>query len=236
MKAAGLTSSARPRQSEARSDGHGHARHGAVDDLELVPLAHGHLVDVAGKDELRSRVHEPGQDGVPACDGLLAGAPGGADQVMVEDDDAESSGRSRLEECPRAVELGAADPARLMAPGPRRVEPDDLERFGLEERLGRLPDALELLEGPGQAPPRPGDVVVTGNDEQGPPERAQKARGILVLATLRTMREVSARDDQLGPHMLDEGFQAEVDSCVVTSSEMQVGNVENPGGHDRGRL
>ena len=97
MDAACFTTPARAGLSQAGGDRHGHAGQGARNDLELVSLAHGRLVDVAGKDELGSRVDEPGKDGVPACDRLLARAPRRADQVMVDDDDAKSSGRSRLE-------------------------------------------------------------------------------------------------------------------------------------------
>ena len=137
----------------------------------------------------------------------------------------------------RASSWLLADPARLVTPGPRRVQPDDLERLRLEERLGRLPDALELGERAGKAAAGPGDVVVAGNGEEGRPERPQEARGRspaarrfarCVRSPLATIRSGSMRLHQLR--------QAELDLGVVAGSEMQIGDVENAGGHDRGRL
>ena len=53
---------------------------------------------------------------------------------------------------------------------------------------------------------------------------------------LGPVREVTAGDDQLGLDPLDEGSQPGLDRGVRPGSEMQVGDVENAGGHDRGRL
>src|SRR5207248_4294171 len=57
---------------EAGGDRDGDAALAAGDDLELAPLAHRSLVDVAREHELRARVDERRQHVVPACDRLLA--------------------------------------------------------------------------------------------------------------------------------------------------------------------
>ena len=78
--------------------------------------------------------------------------------------------------------------------------------------------------------------MVPGDGEQRRPERAQEARRVLLLTALGAVGEVAAGDDQLRLDALDEGCEPELDVSVVTRSEMQVGHVENPGCHDRGRL
>ena len=236
MDASRLAAATRTRLSESGCDRDGHAPHAAGDDLELVSLADRRLVDVPGEDQLRACIHEPRQHVVAMRDRLLARAPRRADQVVVEDDDAQRAVCSCRQELSRTLELAAPDPSRLVSPGPRRVEPDHLERIRVEERLRRLPDALELVERAAQAPQRPGHVVVAGNGEEGRPERLEKARSRLVLVPLRAVRQVAAGDDQVGAGALHQLRQAELDLGVVAGPEMKVGDVENAGGHDRGRL
>ncbi len=70
----------------------------AADDLELVPLADGALVDVAREDQLGAGVDEACKDVGALRDRLLPRAPGRADQVVVEDGDLQRSlGRLREE-------------------------------------------------------------------------------------------------------------------------------------------
>ena len=236
MDASRLAPATRPRLSEPRRDRHGDAPDAAGDDLELVALADRRLVDVPGQDQLRARVLEPGEHGVPVRDRFLARAPRRADQVVVEDDDAQRCRRARRQELARTSSWLTPDPARLVPPGPRRVEPDHLERIRLEERLRRLPDALELVERAAQAPQRPGHVVVAGNGEERRPERVEKARSRLLLVPFRPVRQVAAGDDQVGADALHQLGQSELDLGVVAGPEMKVGDVKNAGGHDRGRL
>ena len=78
--------------------------------------------------------------------------------------------------------------------------------------------------------------MIAGNGEEGRPERLEKARSRLVLVPLRAVRQVAAGDDQVGADALHQLRQAELDLGVVAGPEMKVGDVENAGGHDRGRL
>jgi hypothetical protein len=65
MKAAGLAEAARTRLAESRRDRDGHTSGFAANHLELVPLAHRRLVDVAREDEIGAGVDERAQDVVP---------------------------------------------------------------------------------------------------------------------------------------------------------------------------
>ena len=236
MNAARLAPPARAGLAEAGGDRDGDATHPARDDLELMALADGGLVDMPGEDELGARVDEAGQHRVPMRYRLLAGPPGRPDEVMMEDDHPKRAVRRSREEFARALDLVGADPPGLMAPGPGRVEPHDLHRLRLEDRLGRLPDALELGEWAAQPAQRPRDVVVAGHRQERGPEGAEKARGALLLMPLRAMRKVAAGDDQIRLDLLHECREPDLDLSVPSSPEMEVGDVQNAGGHDRGRL
>ena len=78
----------------------------------------------------------------------------------------------RLGEQPgRLVELALPQAARLVAPGPDRVQADDVQVRRAVDGLGRLPLALELGEGAGEAGRgRVRDVVVARDDDQGGPQ------------------------------------------------------------------
>ena len=62
VEAACLAATLRARLAEAGRNRDGRTANVSVDDLELVPLADGALVDVAREDELGPRVDEPGED------------------------------------------------------------------------------------------------------------------------------------------------------------------------------
>ena len=90
--------------------------HGRVrlvaDDLEVVPLAHRRLVDVAREDEIGAGVQQRTQHVVAARDRTLARrAPRRADQMVVEDGDAQRS---------RARPRRAVPPRARAAPGSTR--------------------------------------------------------------------------------------------------------------------
>ena len=100
----------------------------SVDDLELVPLADGALMDVAGEDELGPGVDKPGEDVRAPRDRPLPRAPGRTEQVVVEDGDPQRARRGLREELACPGQLPLANAARLVPPGADRVEPDDLQR------------------------------------------------------------------------------------------------------------
>ena len=88
MQATGLAAAVRAWLPEARRDRDRDPADVAGHDLELVALADGGLVDVAGEDELRARVDEPREDAASASDRLLSRSPGRPEEMVVEYDDA----------------------------------------------------------------------------------------------------------------------------------------------------
>src|SRR5207253_9463180 len=126
VEAARLAAAVGPRLPQPRRDRHRHAALTAGRDLELAPLAHRRLVDMAREDELRAGVDERAEHVVSARDRLLPRPPRRADQVVVEDGDAERAVVGLAEEPGRLVDLALAQPARLVAPRPDRVQADDV--------------------------------------------------------------------------------------------------------------
>jgi hypothetical protein len=226
-----------PRLAETGRDRHGRPADVAGNDLELVPLAHRGLVDVAGEDQLRSRLDERGQHVVPPRDGLLPRPPGRADQLVVEDHDPQRSGWGLGELGRRAVELVLAQPARLVTPRADGVEADDQQPFRAVDRLGRLPEPLELRERP-REPGGEGvrDVVVPRDREQGQAEAAEEARRPLVLVAAPAVGQVAARHDQLGARPLDQARERALDLRILACAGVQVGQVEDPRRHRVSRL
>jgi hypothetical protein len=232
-----LAAPVRARLAEAGRDRDRRAANVAGHDLELVPLADRGLVDVAGEDQLGARFDERGEDVVAPCHGLLPRPPRGADQVVVEGDDAERAGRRRGEQRGRVIELALAQPARLVAPGAHRVEADDQEALGPVDGLGRVPEPLELVERAREARREAiRDVVVPRDREQRNLERAQESRCSLVFLAPSAVREVAARDDELGMRAIDQGRQRALDFRVLASSRVQIGEVEDARGHRARRL
>jgi hypothetical protein len=124
-------------------------------------------VDVAGEDEIGARLDEPGQHAVPLGDRLLRERHGAPEQVVVQGDDPVRARRNLPEDLRGALHLLVAQAARLVAPGSDGVEPGDDERIRAVDRLGRLPQPLELRPGPGEPPrERVRDVVVAGDRHQ----------------------------------------------------------------------
>ena len=202
-----------------------------------MPLADRGLVDVAGEDQVGAGLDEPGQHVIPAGDGLLARAPGRADQVVVEDDDLER----RPGRLPQALlglrELARPQAARLVPPGSHGVEADDVQGGGRVCRLGRLPLPFELAERTREARgERVRDVVVPRDREHRRPERAKEPRGARELVCATAVAEIAACDHELRSEALDQNGCAVLDRIVVACAEMQVGEVQNACKHGRSRL
>ena len=102
-------------------------------------------------------------------------------------------------------ELRLAHSARLVPPRAHGVQPDHAERRRAEDGLGRLPVPLELGERAREAR-REGvrDVVVPGDRDHGRAERAQEGGRCRVLLRASPVRQVAARDDELGRGALDQ--------------------------------
>ena len=192
-------------------------------DLEVVALADRGLVDVAGEDQLRARVHERGEDVRAARDRPLARAPGRADQVVVQRHDSQRALRSLGEQLRRPLQLALPQPAGLVPPGTNRVQADDEQLLGAVNGLDGLPLALELGPRPREAGgERVRDVVVAGDHEQRPAEPAQEGRGLLVLAPPAAVREVAGDDDQLRLNPLDERRETAVDLALFAASSVEI--------------
>jgi hypothetical protein len=156
--------------------------------------------------------------------------------VVVEADDAQRAPRRLAQQFACPGDLRFADPARLVAPRTHRVEPNHEEALGAEDRLDRLPLPLEL--GPrareaGRKLVR--DVVVPGDDEEGPVQAAQKRRRPLVLAPATAVGEVAGHGDQLGRDTRDKRLEAALDCGFLDAAGVQVGDVEEPHGQRRPR-
>lgn len=133
--------------------------------------------------------------------------------------------------------LARADPARLMAPRPHRVEPHGEDRVGAVHRLGRFPHSLELAKRVREAGGnRSWDVVVSGNREQGAIEAAKKGAGAFLLPPSAPVGEIARGQDQLRLGLPNECLQAVRDRLFRACSEVEVGDVEKADWHDRSRL
>ena len=125
----------------------------------------------------------------------------------------------------------------LLAPRSDGVQSDDDDVVGHVEWLGLPEHALPLVEracepgGEGI-----GDVVVARNDEEGQLEPAQEVRGDLELGTSPAVRQIARRDEQLGLEIRDERTQRFEWLPRLRMAHVQVGEVEKPRGHRRGRL
>src|SRR5262249_5067037 len=111
-----LAAAVRPRPAEARRRGDDDAAASAAHDLELVPLAHGPLVDVPADDQLRPRIDEPGEAVRSPRDRPLARAPRRADELVMERDDPQGAWPRGGEPACGLGQLPVPDGAGLVAP------------------------------------------------------------------------------------------------------------------------
>ena len=196
------------------------------------------LVNVAADDELGTGSDERAQDVVATTERALArNAPGRRREVVVQRDDAQRIGRALLQPLHAAREPVVVDRPSLLAPRPDRVEPDDDDVVGDVERLGRPERALPFVERacePGREGIR--DVVISRNDEEGQLEPAQEVRGDFELGPPPAVREIARCDEQLGVEIRDESTQRLEWLPRIRMAHVQVGEVEKPRGHLRGRL
>ena len=133
-------------------------------------------------------------------------------------------------------ELSSAQRAALMAKRARRVEAYDMQAGHRRGRLGRLPDALELRPGTDEARRRVGDVVVARHSEHGRPERTQQLRGPVELPPAAAMSKIPRRHDELRLQPLYEPREGTFDLRLRMCTGVQIGNMEEPCGHNRTRL
>ena len=128
VQAARLAEAVRPRLTEAGCDRDDRRAHVSVDDLELVPLAHGRLVNVPREDQVGAGVDERAEHLVPVRHRSLArGAPRRTEHVMVEHGDANGAVRRRLQALGGVAQLLGAERSALVAVRARRVQADDVQ-------------------------------------------------------------------------------------------------------------
>ena len=239
VEAARLADAARARLSEAGRDReHRRVRGGVADDLELAPLRDRGLVDVAAEDQLGARRGERASTCVAVGERELARRPPrGAEEMVVEDDDAARTVRGRAEPLDCAAQLIRRQRAALVPERPRRVQPDDVQRGGGVRRLGRLPYALELL--PRAREPRRERVrkiVVPRHRQHRRAERDEEAVGAVVLLRPAAMREVAGGDDELRPQPRDERRERRLDLRILLLPHVEIRYMDEGRGHDRWRL
>ncbi len=146
--------------------------------------------------------------------------------MVVQDDDLERRRLRVAQPLPRLRQLVVANAAGLVAPGPDRIQADDVERGGGVRRFTRLPLPLEAAERAGEARRKGVRYVVIARYRQyGAGEAVQEARGVGELILAAAMAEVSAGDDELGLKALDQNGCAALDRVVVPRSEMEIGEV-----------
>ena len=103
-------------------------------------------------------------------------------------------------------------------------------------RLGRLPDALELRPRTHEPCRRVREIVVAGHREHGRSERAQQLRRAFELLPAPAVRKITRGHDELGLEPVDEPLQRALDVRLLMCICVEVGNMEEPGIHDRTRL
>jgi hypothetical protein len=81
-----------------------------------------------------------------------------------------------------------------------------------------------------------GDVVVARDGEHGRAERTQQLRGPVELPTAAAMGEIAGGHDELGLQPLYESRERPFDLRLRMGTGVQVGNMEEPSGHNRTRL
>lgn len=209
-----------------------------LQNLELAPLGDPRLVHVTTDDQLRAGSDERTQHLVATTERELArDAPRRRREMVVQRNDAQRIGWAFLQPLHPECEPIVVDRATLLAPRADGVEPDDHDVLGHVERLRLSEHAIPLVERacePGWE--GIGDVVIAGNDEEGQLETAQEVRGDLELGTSAAVGEIARRDEQLGLEIRNERTKRVEWLPRVRMAHVQVGEVEKPRGHRRGRL
>ena len=145
---------------------------------------------------------------------------------MVQHDNVERVRRSVPQAFLCTVELAAANAARLVPPGADGIQSDHVEGRRRISRLRRRPFVLEGAERTCETC-REGirNVVIARDRQYRLAEAAKEASSIGELALAPAMAEIPARDHQLGLQPVDQDRRAPLDGCIVTRSEMEIGQM-----------
>lgn len=195
-------------------------------------------MDVTAYDQLDAGIAERREHLVAVTKGPFAGGtPGRRGEVVVESHDAKCALGS-TDECScgmgeRVLREGSA----LLAPGTDGVEPHDEQRIGPKDRLHPCEDRIPAVERAREAGrQRVRDVVVPGNGENGEPDAVEQDARRPELLELPTIREITGGQDELRPELPGELDEPVEDLGGIAFAHVDVGEVENPRCHRRGRL
>ena len=117
------------------------------------------------------------------------------------------------------------------------MSPQTTAFAGPEDRVGRAEDGLEPL--PRARHPRGQrvrDVVVARDGERRRREPVEQRLRLLELRAAAAVREVAARDHELGPKLVTECHERVVERGRRVRAAVQVGDVDRARGHGRTRL
>jgi len=193
---------------------------------------------VAADDELGTGGGEPPQHlAAPAEWPFSRGAPRRCREVVVEGDDAQRA-RWRLEHARNRPLYGPfLHGAALLTPRAHGVQPHDDELVRLIRRLDRPEGTLPLGERPCEAGrDGVGDVVVPGHCKERGAETLEDFARPPELGAAPAVCEVARCEDEGRLHLRHQALQGCVRLLLVAAPDVQVGDVENPRGHGRGRL
>jgi hypothetical protein len=153
---------------------------------------------------------------------------------MVQHRDAQGARGRVVEALGHPRELGLRDPSRLVPPGTDGVHPHDEDVLAAIDRLGRLPEPLELGPRPREPRREPAwDVVIARDDEQRQAEAVQQLSGTLVLAPPAAVSEIAACDHELRPQSRRQRPQRLVRFRRLAAADVKIGDVENACEHGR---
>ena len=129
------------------------------------------------------------------------------------------------------------EPAALMTPRAARVEPADDGVRGAENGIGGAEDRLEGLprarDACGQGVR---DVVVARDGERRHRQPVEQRLRLLELGRPAAVREVAARDHELGLELVTKCHERVVELGRRVGAAVEVGDVDRAGGHGRTRL
>jgi len=81
-----------------------------------------------------------------------------------------------------------------------------------------------------------GEVVIPGHGEHRASERGQYCVRVLVLVPAAAVGEIARCDQEVRRGALDQARQRLLQLPVLARADVQIGDVQDPGDHDRLRL
>ena len=238
VQAARLAEPVRPRLPETGRDRDDGRAHVAFDHLELVPLAHRRLMNVAGEDQVCAGRDERAQDTVSVRDRPLArGAPRGAEHVMVEHRDAKGTVRRRVRRSAASRSCSACRAPPWWRYGRAEFRPTTCTASA--ENVGSVVCHWRSNSAQGRVN-RAGKVYgrswFPGTASTGAPSERRKPGRVLVLLAPAPVRQVAGRDDERRPDSPYQRGERRLDLGSLACTRVEIGYMEEACRHDRMRL